>query len=376
MNIGIVTSWFERGAAYLSRSFMYGLQRLGHNVFIFVRGGEIYDYGPDWNLSNVYYSSSKMGACSRCRYTGISDIDEFNQWLDSHNIEIAMFNEQLDPLPMVECKSKGIKTVFFGLAYVMPIDYYSSHFDLVVCHTKLTYKIFEPTGIAHLVPWGVDTESFTPQGANLTDDRVIFFHNVGMSFENLRKGTDSLIKAWSRLTKAEKKMARLIIHSQLDVDVLYRQVSGIREIVEREKNIEFFIGTSKPPSGYHLANIYVYPARVDSLGLTITEAMACGMPVITTSAEPFNEFVVHDYNGLLVRARRRSWSNTLGDTNNWGYYDVTLTDLTHKLRYFIKHPHKIVEMGKNSRRLTEEQFDFWKNFLRIDSLIHNLLQQL
>ena len=39
MNIGIVTSWFERGAAYVSRAFMQSLQELGHDVRIFVRGG-------------------------------------------------------------------------------------------------------------------------------------------------------------------------------------------------------------------------------------------------------------------------------------------------------------------------------------------------
>lgn len=41
MNIGIVTTWFERGAAYVSRVYLEMLQKEDHNVFVFARGGKI-----------------------------------------------------------------------------------------------------------------------------------------------------------------------------------------------------------------------------------------------------------------------------------------------------------------------------------------------
>ena len=39
MNIGIVTTWFERGAAYVSKTYMDLMTQLGHKVFIYSRAG-------------------------------------------------------------------------------------------------------------------------------------------------------------------------------------------------------------------------------------------------------------------------------------------------------------------------------------------------
>lgn len=44
MRIGIITTWFERGAAYVSRQFMELLQQTDE-VFIYARGGEKYAMG-------------------------------------------------------------------------------------------------------------------------------------------------------------------------------------------------------------------------------------------------------------------------------------------------------------------------------------------
>ena len=55
MNIGIVTTWFERGAAYVSRQYMEVLQKTDE-VFIYARGGEKYEVGnPKWDLPNVHW---------------------------------------------------------------------------------------------------------------------------------------------------------------------------------------------------------------------------------------------------------------------------------------------------------------------------------
>lgn len=39
MNIGLVTTWFERGAAYVSKAYLNSL-KTDNNVFIYARGGE------------------------------------------------------------------------------------------------------------------------------------------------------------------------------------------------------------------------------------------------------------------------------------------------------------------------------------------------
>lgn len=55
MNVGLVTTWFERGAAYVSRQYMEALSSdLGNRVFVYVRGGEAYAKKNDrWDKENV-----------------------------------------------------------------------------------------------------------------------------------------------------------------------------------------------------------------------------------------------------------------------------------------------------------------------------------
>lgn len=41
MNVGIVTTWFERGAAYVSRQYLEALRSDSNNsVYIYARGGD------------------------------------------------------------------------------------------------------------------------------------------------------------------------------------------------------------------------------------------------------------------------------------------------------------------------------------------------
>jgi glycosyltransferase involved in cell wall biosynthesis len=59
---------------------------------------------------------------------------------------------------------------------------------------------------------------------------------------------------------------------------------------------------------YRSANLYVLPCIIgsdgnrDGLPVSIVEALACGLPVVTTPVTGIPEAVRHDYNGLLVPA--------------------------------------------------------------------------
>jgi len=53
-------------------------------------------------------------------------------------------------------------------------------------------------------------------------------------------------------------------------------------------------------SYYQAADVYVHAARVEVWGLTVTEAMACGCPVIASAVGGVVEQVVDDVTGLLT----------------------------------------------------------------------------
>ena len=125
---------------------------------------------------------------------------------------------------------------------------------------------------------------------------VRFFHSAGMGGVELRKGTDILVRAFQQVTGN----AQLIIHSQVGLD----RYASVASLIHNDPRIEFIEATVGAPGLYHLGDVYVYPSRLEGIGLTIAEALACGLPVITTDCAPMNEFVQKDFNGKLVSIER------------------------------------------------------------------------
>ena len=104
MNIGIVTTWFERGAAYVSKQFEDVLRK-DHNVFIYARAGEKYAKGdPNWDKENVYWSKKYSGIITTYIYK-----KEFQSWIKKNNIELILFNEvkKVDIPTMKAIKKSG-----------------------------------------------------------------------------------------------------------------------------------------------------------------------------------------------------------------------------------------------------------------------------
>jgi len=290
MNIGIVTTWFERGAAYVSKAFA-DILKTKHNVFIFARGGEECARNDNnWNGPNVTWGK---------RYSNPNlnfqiNWPQFKKWVVDNNLELIIFNEQSDWEIIVNCRTIDVKIVSY-------IDYYKQNtvelfnlYDAVICNTNRHYQVFEKHKKCIYIPWGTDTELFKPK--NIEKGKLTFFHSAGMGGVNLRKGTDVLVKAFNKL----KVPAKLIIHSQAPIE----KYAGISDIINNNPHIEFLHKTVTAPGLYHLGDVYVYPSKLEGIGLSIAEALSCGLPVITTRCAPMNEFVVNDYNGKLVDVSR------------------------------------------------------------------------
>ena len=78
--------------------------------------------------------------------------------------------------------------------------------------------------------------------------------------------------------------------------------SALRELI-KEKNLEEYVtmlGMQSNPYPYiKQADLYVQPSRIESFGLTITEALVLGKPVISTKTDGGTELISDRENGLL-----------------------------------------------------------------------------
>ena len=89
--IGIVTTWFERGAAYVSRAYSNVLAD-EFDVQIYARGGEEYVVDdPNWSGSNVWWAGPEFAGANN---VGRFDLDDYIRWICERNIQAIIFNEQ------------------------------------------------------------------------------------------------------------------------------------------------------------------------------------------------------------------------------------------------------------------------------------------
>lgn len=288
MNIGIVTTWFERGAAYVSRQFMNILAETD-NVFIYARGGEQYAIGdPKWDLPNVYWSK-RSSAGKRIHGDMYIDRKEFKKWISDNQIDIILFNEQQWTTPVIWCNEWKIPTI----AYV---DYYKENtipwfniYDAVLCNTKRHSFAFRNHPQHIYLKWGTDINLYTP--VSVTNKVPTFFNSAGMS--PLRKGTDLVIQSFYNIPNRSE--AKLLIHTQVSLVSHMPNLQNIIKEMQEEGSLEIIEGTISAPGLYHRADVYVYPSRLDGIGLTLMEAAASGLACITVDNPPMNEFVDNSF---------------------------------------------------------------------------------
>jgi len=196
------------------------------------------------------------------------------------------------------------------------------------------------------VPWGADTELFRPV-EKTEGGPVRFFHNVGQS--PFRKGTDLAVRAFRRLDGE----ARLIIHTQRPpVDWPWGA-----DVLD-DPRIEVIHRTVTAPGLYYLGDVYVYPSRLEGIGLSLCEALACGLPVITTDNAPMNEFVADGENGLLVPVAKeeRRW-----DDYYWPMATADVEALAARMQWYVDEPSRVALHASRARQWAEERFCWRQN---------------
>ena len=349
MKIGIVTTWFERGAAYVSKQFRDVLL-LENEVIIYARGGEEYAKGdPNWDHDYVTWGEK----ANTYAPTDI-DLENFSQWLKTNNIELVIFNEQQIWAPVLLCRELGIKTGAY-------IDYYNEQtvpmfgvYDFLICNTKKHFSAFEWHPQCFYFPWGTDVSVFLPENlSNVTAKEVTFFHSAGMS--PFRKGTDLLIKAFSEL---ESDKAKLVIHSQVVLEEIFPELIDIISTLKSDNKLDLHQGSVTAPGLYHKGDVYVYPSRLEGIGLTILEACSVGLPLVVPDYGPMNEFVTPNENGQVVKVSRL-WSRA--DGYYWPQCEVDLSSLKNQLNYYIEQVDNLSELKNKARDYALANFDWSQN---------------
>lgn len=196
-----------------------------------------------------------------------------------------------------------------------------------------------------LIPWGIDpsefyikldpsnTEQLWPQFAGR---RVLLF----MSRLSPEKGLDQLLSALSAVKEKHKEVLLVIAGEE---DEKYRYKSVLDSLVEKHGLQRYVFFTGLVQGEVRLAllkrtEIFVMPSYGENFSFSVAEALACALPVVTTTRTPWQD--IQDVSaGRYVEPEAGALCNAI---------DELLSLPTEDLR----------EMGKRGEKLIDEKYDW------------------
>jgi glycosyltransferase involved in cell wall biosynthesis len=185
---------------------------------------------------------------------------------------------------------------------------------------------------------GVDTDTFRPLEAPKQPGGILY---VGNS-DDRNKGARYLVEALGLLTERGR---------DLHLTVVDRPIAYVVPALARDLDIEDRVTlTGRLPKEdlvrlYNQTQVFVSPSLYEGFGLPAAEAMACGAPVVATTAGAFPEVIEDGVSGLLVPPRDAA-------------------ALARAIERLLDDAELRRELGQGGRRRIEEHFSWRETALR------------
>jgi glycosyltransferase involved in cell wall biosynthesis len=201
--------------------------------------------------------------------------------------------------------------------------------DKIIVLSSVARRSFEQFGCADkaVVVWpGVDHLFFTPA---LEPGPAHLFRTCYVGRVELAKGVGYLLQAWKQLELAG---AELLLVGEVKPEMkslLKSCTSNVR-----------LLGVLPPQElaqGYRESSVFVFPSANEGLGMVLLEAMASGLPVISTDRTGAADFVSEGKQGFVVPARN-------------------VDALAERILWCYQHPNETMAMGRAARTKVEQHF--------------------
>lgn len=167
--------------------------------------------------------------------------------------------------------------------------------DRILCGSSFVAGVLQEEGVdpakIRVVPLGIDTAFRVERGSQGPRKAL---HVLFVGNEGLRKGLGYLLQA-VKVLKSSSIRVRIAGHPGFTDEGM----SHVRQVCEECRPVL----RSEMPACYAWADVLVLPTVSDTFGLVILEAMARGLPVITTTASGGPDVIRHGVDGWIVPVR-------------------------------------------------------------------------
>ena len=147
--------------------------------------------------------------------------------------------------------------------------------------------------VRDVLPMPIDTDFFAPQPGSRINGRIGFSGRL----DDPRKNIGLLLEALSLLRKDGRRVSAILIGAEASAATAAQLAAyGI------DHDVEFCSYGPLEILRHHLRtlDLFVVPSHQEGLCIAALEAMACGVPVVSTRCGGPEEFVIDDETGRLV----------------------------------------------------------------------------
>ena len=199
----------------------------------------------------------------------------------------------------------------------------------IVVASSFTLSTYVEHGVSvekiSINPYGVDTDFFRPFKKEKKENDPIRFVFVGLV--DARKGIPFLLEAWEKIAS---KDIELTLIGPIASDTENFINSHYPSVIIKGK-----LSFSELKGIYPNYDVMIFPSFFEGFGLVIPEAMASGLPVITTSATCGPDIIGHGKEGFVIEPGNMEQIKTV-------------------IEFFMKEPGSIIKMGGLARAKAEK----------------------
>ena len=208
----------------------------------------------------------------------------------------------------------------------------------------------------HVIYNGVDIERFHPRNRQFREE-VRRRHRIGDELvilfvsNNFRmKGLDGLMKALADLKKEGLPPFKLLVLGRDHQGSYLRLAKGMGVFEE----VVFAGSTNEPEKYYGASDLLVHPTFYDACSLTVLEALASGLPVITTHSNGASGIITQGQEGFVISDPRDDHA------------------LVEKIAFFLDHEKG--ERASIAARHLAESYSLERNWREMKSIFEKNLQ--
>ncbi len=281
-------------------------------------------------------------------------IKQLARFLKSEKIDILhSWDYKSSSVEALACRLSGVKYIYTKknnawskrwfaksvlsthIVYDNP-DMFLRFFDTIWLKNKVTF-----------IPHGVDTSLFTPkERVSVIDEFII--GNIGVLGEN--KNQLFIIKALTNLPN----FVKVVLYGKSDDNYLKKLTSFIRQHkLEDRVTINGFVKNKKIPEVLSGFDILTLASKNEGLPVTLLEAMACGVPVLSSDSGGGARFIIGEEEG--------------------GFIYTSEEDYVKKIKHLISDPRLRKKLSEKGVRRINQYFTVEKEVINYENLYKKLV---